>query len=202
MKTSKHWLCICLLSLPVMAMLSGCASPATERFYSLDYERQTKPASEASALAYEILIESVKIPDAINRPQFVIQHDSGELSMLEHQRWLAPLEEQIALALAGNLRTSLASAWVTTEPAEQASLPRLRLRIEVQRLLLKPGKSAELDISWVVLDKDRKALRRQHQLITVPVASTQYAALAASVSDAIRQLSTAIAVDIKALQAS
>ncbi|MBC3936852.1 membrane integrity-associated transporter subunit PqiC [Undibacterium sp. CY7W] len=202
MKTSKYCLCICLLSLPVLPMLNGCASTATEHFYTLNYERTTAVPGQATAPAYEILLDSVKIPDAINRPQLVVQLESGEVSMLEHQRWLAPLEEQISLALAGNLRASLPSAWVSTEPAEQAKLPRFRLRIEVQRLLLIPGKSTELDISWVLTDKDRKVLRRQHQLMTVPVASSQYAALAASVSEAIRQLSTAIALDIKALQAS
>jgi uncharacterized lipoprotein YmbA len=197
MKTNNSRITAITLSLALMLSLVACSTPAPEHFYSLDY---AKPGNTDAAPRYELILDSIKIPESLNRPQFVIQHTTDEADILDDQRWLAPLDEQIGAAVSGNLRAALPTAWIAMENAAHTDLPRYQLKIEVQRLVLNPGKPTELEVSWQIVDSSKKLQSRHRQLFTAPTNSASYAALAASVAEAVRQLSGAIAADVLRLQ--
>jgi len=194
------------ISVVSLAALAGCGTPATERYYRLDYPvDEINGAAAAAESRYELIVDSVRIPEAVNRPQLVLQKSATEAVLSDDQRWVAPLDEQIAQALVANLRSRLPGAWLATGatagPVAIPSLPRYRLKLQVEQLLIQDGDRVTLEATWILRDGGGKALQRERAVINVPVKGAGYAPVAPAVSEAVRQLSAAVAQGMQAARA-
>ena len=198
-----------VISVLSLTVLAACATPATERYYRLVYpSSETNGAGGAAAPAevkYELVVGSVQIPESINRPQLVVQKSATESVISDDQRWVAPLDEQIAQAVIANLRSQLPGAWLASSATASAlpaqGLPRYHLKIQVEQLLMLGGDKVELEATWVLQDAGRKMLKRERTVINVPVSGPGYDPLAPAVSEAVQQLSAAVAKGMQAARA-
>ena len=198
MRTTK----IITLSLATM-LLAACATPPVEHLYRLDYPLASNNQAEPQ---YELIIATVKLPEAVNRPQLVIQKSATESLVTDEQRWIAPLDEQLTLALTAHLRTRLPDAWLATDtgintgissyPAN--TLPRYLVKVQADQLLIKSGEQLTLEASWVILDHRRKLLKREHKVFTIRLNGPGYEAVAPAMSEAAQQLSGEVAASVQA----
>ena len=99
-------------------MLVGCGTTPNPRFYALT--GAAPPASSSSELS--VAVGPVTIPASVDRPQIVVTVSPNRVRLDEFDRWAAPLQNDIARAVAANLvaalgtpRVMLASAPVTAE---------------------------------------------------------------------------------------
>ncbi len=200
------------LGLPVLAalLLAGCATPASERYYRLAYPLSGMvggtvggTGTETSpAIRYELIVGSVQIPEAINRAQLVVQKSDTEALVSDDQRWVAPLDEQIALAVLAGLRSRLPGAWLASSATVSAvpapGLPRYHLKVQVEQLLIQSGEKVTLEAGWIVQDGSHKMLKRERTVIVVPLRGPGYDPIAPAVSEAVQQLSAALAKSVQA----
>ncbi|MFZ6657953.1 PqiC family protein [Undibacterium sp. TJN19] len=181
---------IIALSLAILS-LSACTTPVIEHFYRLNYPVAALSTAEPK---YELLIASVKLPDAVNRPQLVIQKSATESLVSDEQRWVAPLDEQITQALIAHLRTQLPEAWMSSEASAgtvaSANLPRYHLKIQIDQLLIQSGDQLTLEATWLLQDGSRKLLKRDRNVFTIRLNGQGYEAVAPAVSEAVLQLSS------------
>ncbi|HTD02695.1 PqiC family protein [Undibacterium sp.] len=197
-----------LILLLSLAALAGCATPATEHYYRLAYTGsaadQAPSEATSAAIKYELIVDSVRIPDAINRPQLVMQKSATESSISDDQRWVAPLDELITQAVVANLRSPLPDAWLATGVSAGAAagpgLPRYHLKIQVEQLLIQGGETVALAATWTLQDGSRKMLRRERTVINVPIHGPGYEPVAPAVSEAVQQLSAVIAKGMQAVR--
>lgn len=178
-------------------LLAACATPPVEHLYRLDYPLASSSQAEPQ---YEVVIATVKLPEAVNRQQLVIQKSATESLISDEQRWLAPLDEQLTHALTAHLRKNLPDAWLSSDTGISAgiaanpggnsngNLPRYLVKVQIDQLLIHSGSQLTLEASWVVLDHSRKLLKREHQVFTVRLNGTAYEAVAPAMSEAARQL--------------
>ncbi|MFZ6643582.1 PqiC family protein [Undibacterium sp. TC4M20W] len=200
MMRSTHVLTISLAGLAGL-LLVACATPPVEHLYRLDYPLAS--SSQAEAL-YELVVATIKLPEAVNRQQLVIQKSATESIVSDEQRWLAPLDEQLTNALTAHLRKNLPDAWLFSDTGINAgiaatpgnSLPRYQVKVQVDQLLIQSGEQLTLEASWVVLDSSRKLLKREHQVFTVRLNGTAYEAVAPTMSEAARQLAEQVGVSV------
>ena len=178
-------------------LLSACATPVVEHYYRLTYASGPTQTTEPK---YELVVNQVLIPESVNRLQMVLQKSSTESLVKDDQRWVAPLDEQITHAMVAHLRTGLPDAWLTEGTESKQSLPRFLLKTQIEKLLINAPGQVEVETTWLVMDANRKVLRRQHKTILVPLATADYESIAAAVSEAVRQLSSVVAQDISAAQ--
>lgn len=186
---STHVLTISLATL----LMAACATPPVEHLYRLDYPLASSSQTEAQ---YELVVATIKLPEAVNRQQLVIQKSATESIVSDEQRWLAPLDEQLTNALTAHLRKNLPDAWLSSDTGINAgiaatpgnSLPRYQVKVQVDQLLIQSGEQLSLEASWVVLDSSRKLRKREHQVFTVRLNGTAYEAVAPAMSEAARQL--------------
>ncbi|MFZ6732072.1 PqiC family protein [Undibacterium sp. Ji42W] len=194
---STHVLTISLLTL----LLAACATPPVEHLYRLDYPLASTSQAEAQ---YELVVATVKLPEAVNRQQLVIQKSATESLISDEQRWLAPLDEQLTSALTAHLRKNLPDAWLSSDTGINAgiattpgnSLPRYHVKIQVDQLLIQSGEQLTLEASWVVLDQGRKLLKREHKVFTVRLDGAAYETVAPAMSEAARQLAEQVGVSV------
>lgn len=172
------------------ALLAGCASVPTTQYYELTVrDRVAAPVQPVQALA----IASVRVPEALDRQEMVIQRTDTRSEVMDTQRWLSPLPEQFAEALAGNLQRELPGTWVTLERSPAAGLDRRSLQIEVQQLSARQGGSVTLVASWTLVGSPGAPAWRDRARIDVAIDGPGYDAIAPAMSAAVAQLAARIA---------
>ena len=187
----------CVIIISVCALLGfsvGCASPAS-RFYTL--RAASGPAATSSNLS--IAVGPVSVPAVVDRPQIVVNIGPNQVRLEEFNRWAAPLQNNIARAVADNLVLMLGTARVTLSAQTLSADADYRAAIEVQSFESTPGEAAMLDAVWTVRrTKDGKA-ETGRTTVREMVQEKGYDALAAAHSRALARLSEDIAAAVRAL---
>jgi uncharacterized protein len=145
MRSLLHPIGAAVLGLAVLA-LAACAS-APMHYYTL-----VAPATEARSgaigggPAFELL--PVSIPAQDDQPQLVIRQGAQGVALLQNERWIAPLADEIRGALSADLTRELGGPDVTGLPHRKG--PVLRIKVDVRRFDSQPGGYALLDAAWSV----------------------------------------------------
>jgi uncharacterized protein len=148
-------------------LLAGCASEAVTRFHSLlpvpvmdaqgaaatvlgvqsgaqsgaQADRQTLAMPRAApARGWELL--PVTLPVQVDRPQWVLRRQDQTLQVLEHERWVAPLADEVHAALVQQLLQSPAGG----TPAQ----PPVRITLELLRWDAMLGAYSRIDAQWTL----------------------------------------------------
>src|SRR5262249_4283927 len=101
-----------MLSIALMAA-AACRSTAPARFYTLD---STATADRRRGAGYSVAVGPVAVPAFVDRPQFVVQVAPNRVQVDEFNRWAAPLGDNIARAVAGDLAVLLGTPRVAATP--------------------------------------------------------------------------------------
>jgi uncharacterized protein len=181
---------IVVLILAVVA--AGCSS-SPSRFYTLN---STATGGGAANSDVAVIVGPVSIPAEVDRPQFTVQVAPNRVAVDEFNRWAAPLGDNIARVVAGNLAVLLGTPRVAALPAANFNSA-YRVIINIQRFETVPGKSVLIDAVWVVRPPSNAAVQSGRTVASEPVADENYDALAAAHSRALAKVSSDIAAAIR-----
>ncbi|HET6433710.1 PqiC family protein [Dyella sp.] len=136
-----------------LALMAGCAS-APMHYYTLITPAPippalATPAADAPAVrpagpAFELM--PVSIPAQDDLPQLVIRQGGQGVALLQSERWIAPLADEIRGALSADLSHALGSPDVTGLAGD--SRKAVRIKVDVRRFDSEPGQRALLDAAW------------------------------------------------------
>ena len=174
-------------------ILAACGTEPTTRFHSL------LPAPSArAAVARPVLIaplwdlQPVKLPAQLETPQWVVRLADDTLALLEYDRWIAPLADEVRSAVA--LR--LAAAFSASPPAA-APGPPWRIAIEVERFDAAIGRAVHLEAEWTIRAGNSQELTLRCRAVFVQPVAAGLPALAAGQRAVVEQLGDAVAVALK-----
>ena len=181
----------------VAVVAAGCGSVQPPRFHSLmpASASSAKAFSEAGPLAWEVL--PVGIPQGVDQPQWVVRRADGSLAVLEQERWIAPLAEELRAAITERL-TQMLGAPLTESGGEMQR--RWRIKVDVQRFESSPGVEARLEALWSVraVSGEAASLSCRVEIAQSPGADG-YLGLANAHRQGVRKLGDAIGSALKAL---
>jgi uncharacterized lipoprotein YmbA len=133
-------------------LLGACAGSPPVRFHTLQAADLPAAATTTTtdAARFYLDVEPPRLPEQVDRPQFVIDTDAAEVGMLEQQRWSAPLSSEIRQALADDLSRQLGAldVYLTQHPDDR---PVYRVATTVRRFASAPGAYARIDATWAVV---------------------------------------------------
>jgi uncharacterized protein len=184
----RHFIVIAFVAVAA----AGCAS-APSRFYTLN---STAKAEGSPAANYAVVVGPVSVPAEVDRPQFTVQVAPNRLAVDEFNRWAAPLGDNIARVVAGDLAALLgtprvaAMSLVNFDPAYQVT-------INVQKFESVPGKSVLIEAVWMVRKPGGVATQSGRTVAGETVSSGDYDALAAAHSRALAKVSGDVAAAIR-----
>lgn len=178
----------------MLALLAGCASPASH-FYTLS--AVATPAGPASDLS--VVVGPVSVPASVDRPEIVVTTGANQVQLEEYDRWASPLQNEISRAVAENLVTMLGTGRVTQSSHTLGADAGFRAGIEVQKFESVPGVSVTLDAVWTVRRCQGDKSRTGRTTVREPVSQQGYDALAAAHSRAVASLSKDITDAVLAL---
>jgi len=127
------------------ALAVGCASQPPVRFHSL-LPAVAAPASAAShATPLVVELGPVAVPAAVDQPQWVLRAGDDSLRVMEGERWIAPLRDELRAAVMARLAQRFDAVDARTRPGAATGW---RLRIEVQRFESLVGREAWIEAAW------------------------------------------------------
>ena len=175
------------------ALLAACSSATPPRYHTLMPLPATPAPTVAPTgpLAWEVL--PVVIPAQVDQPQWVVRTSDGSLAVLEQERWIAPLGDEIRAAVVERL-TELVGA--------PAAGKRWRVSIDVQRFDTVPGREVRLEATWRLrTDADGAAVLSCRGEFVQPLSASAYPALNAGHRQSVSQLADAIGRALSAVGA-
>jgi uncharacterized protein len=178
----------------VLAAASGCGTTAPARFYTLD-SVATSDGFPASHMA--VMVGPVTIPASVDQPQFVVQVASNRVEVDEFNRWVAPLNDSIARAVAGDLTAILGTPDVAVAPLGNFNAD-YWVTINVQRFESKRAEGTVLEAVWTVHKTAGGATRSGRTVAHETVQGDSFDSLAAAHSVAVAAMSGDIAATIRA----
>lgn len=151
--------------------LAACSSSPVTRFHTLRADPPAGAQSMATTAARPPWEVSVTVPPQVDTPQWVVQRADGTLAVLEHDRWVASLADEIRTALEDGLLA------VRAAPT--------RVAVDVRRLDARLGRESRLEAAWTLTLPDGRKLRCEVVLVEpaagglVEMAAAHRAAIAA-----------------------
>ncbi|AJQ95861.1 PqiC family protein [Gynuella sunshinyii] len=139
-----------------VALMSSCVSAPIHYYTLMSAKPQTQLHSAVVPFVIEVL--PVYVPDALDRPQFVVRNGSNGVLLLDNQQWSSNLGEE----LTESLSDQLSAYWQVPSSrglADTASKRLLRVNIEVRRLDIWPDEKVVLIADWTVGFKDTSSIR-------------------------------------------
>ncbi|CAN7216897.1 PqiC family protein [Rhizobacter sp. LjRoot28] len=129
-------------------LMAACSSTQPARFHSLAALPAAAPAasSPAAATPWVVDLGPVTVPAGVDQPQWVVRLPDGSLRVLEQERWVAPLRDELRGALLEALRQRTGAIDARTVPAPATSP--VRVRLDVQRFETLAGQGAWLEAGW------------------------------------------------------
>ena len=127
-----------LVTLAVLVVVMNACASTPSRFYTLD---PTAIADGSPPERTTVMIAPISVPAAVDQPQMVVQVAPNRVEMEEFNRWAAPLNDEIARAVAGDLIVLLGTPDVTTTPLSDFN-PGYWVTLNVQRFDSVQGEAA------------------------------------------------------------
>jgi uncharacterized lipoprotein YmbA len=183
-----------LISIALMAAIVVGCSTAPSRFYSL---ASTSTADGTPPTTAAVMVGPVTIPAAVDQPEFVVQVAPNRVEVNEFNRWVSPLGDSIARAVAGDLVVLLGTPEVANSQLANFA-PDYRVTIDVQRFESIQGQAAVVEAVWTVRKSAGGEVRSGRTVAREAVQGQGFDALAAAHSQAIAKMSGDIAAAIRA----
>lgn len=168
-------------------VLAACAS-APLHYYTLVPPAPAAATDAPASFQFELL--PVGIPAQVDQPQLVIRQGGQGVSILNGERWIAPLADEVR----GALSTDLAEVLNTQDASglPMSGKPRLRIKLDLRRFDSVPGSYALIDAAWSLRRLQGGATLTCTSQIRQPV-GPGYEALVRGHQEALRQLAGQIA---------
>ena len=135
MKRGFYFALACLVSVG-----GGCTS-APVRYYTLTVPPGESSGSSNANVAIEVRV--VHIPPQLNRAELVVRTSPSEVTLLENERWVSPIKEEIRDAMRRQLQRRLDSA-----SGLRPDLRKVAINIDVQRFEAELGRKSIVEASW------------------------------------------------------
>jgi uncharacterized lipoprotein YmbA len=179
--------------------LAGCASSPETHFYTLSPAAPADKAIAAQA-RYKVAVGPVKVPEMVDRPQFVVRQGDNRVELLEQHRWAQPIRTEIARALAADLRQQLPQAQVSFYNDYAAQNPDCRVLMDIERFDAARGKAVTVQGAWSVVCTKPDAKKTGRATVREAVRSDGFDQLAAAYGRALSAMSVEIADAVSSLQ--
>ena len=193
-----------VLGIIVMTLfLTACGTSPPARFYTLS--PISVPISSEKTILHDknkvIAIGPIEIPEYLDRIEIVTRANGYQLMISEFDLWGGSIKTDISRVLVENIATLLGIdnlaviVWKTTMSESY------RVPVIISQFDGIPGGSLSLKAQWAVLDKDGITyLSFREMTVVKPIKGVGYNSVVASMSDALGDLSKAIAENIKSIK--
>ena len=177
----------------ICCALAACGTEPALRFHSLlpaPGARASASSPAAVAPLWELL--PLKVPAQLENPQWVVRLADDTIALLEYDRWIAPLADEMRASVALRLTAALPASTPAIAPAKP-----WRITVEVERFDAALGRAVQLEAGWLLQPGDATAPALRCRAVFVQPVSAGMPALADGQRAVVEALGDAVAVSLK-----
>jgi uncharacterized lipoprotein YmbA len=174
-------------------LLGGCVSRQRDNFYVLNPLPAAIGASR-SQFDRQVTLQ-VTIPSTVDRAEMVVAAASG-VSVLDHERWAAPLADMIDGALSQDIERRRSDVVVLAKSADKAGIPLVRIAVEIDQVTARLADHLRIDTHWRVTDVRTGKQTLGRDTFVSPEQPQSYADIAAALSACIALLADRLVAEI------
>jgi uncharacterized lipoprotein YmbA len=128
--------------------LGACSSVPAMRYYTLvpPAGGETSVAPATQPFQFELL--PVSVPAQVDQPQLVVRQGGQGVAVLQGERWVAPLGDELRSALSADLTRDFRAQDVSGLASQGKGA--VRIKLDVRRFESVPGSYAFIDAAWSV----------------------------------------------------
>ncbi len=182
-----------LCSLLLVVLFAGCVTRQPDRFYVID-ALPAAAAAPRSRFDRQVTLRVV-IPSLVDRGEMVIDAQNG-VSVLEHERWAAPLADMISSALSRDIERRRGDVVVLARSAEKAGIPLIRIGVDIDQVSARLAEHLSIGAHWRVTDVRTGKETLGRDTFVSPQQPQSYAEVAAALSTCIALLADRLAGEI------
>jgi uncharacterized protein len=179
----------------LLLLLAGCVTRQRDNFYVLDPLPAAVPASR-SQFDRQVTLR-VTIPSLVDRGEMVIAAKGG-VSVMDHERWAAPLADMISGALSQDIEQRRSDVVVLSRSADKAGIPLIKIAVEIDQVSPRLADHLSIDTHWRVTDVRTGKETLGRDTFVSPQQPQTYAEVAAALSACIGLLADRLAAEIPA----
>lgn len=187
---------LAVLTTALGMLLGGCAS-APMHFHTLVAPAGMSTPARPTA-GYDIAVLPVAVPAQVDRPQMVVRVGASSVVVLDGERWVAPLGDQMRTVIADVVATRLGTQDVF-RLASDTNKPLYRIKVQVSRFEAVPGQYTLLWADWRVARKGDDSLSLQCTSQLREAIAPGYAAMVDGHQRDLEALAERIAQGVRAL---
>ena len=180
-------------SLAAVLMLGACAG-TPDHFYTLNTLPDAPPTAPAPPRLHVHL--NVTVPSSVDRSEMVVATSGNGIAILEHERWAAPLSDQISQTLARDLERRRADILVADGRFDQPGSGVVALKVDIVRISARRNAAAVIEAHWRVVDASAGVDRLGGDSFTAPTGGGDSAAVAQAYSRLLSELAARLAADV------
>ena len=188
----------CLLSLItalVCALAAACASQH-DNFYTLSILPEIA-ATARIAPAIHVLL-SVDIPSLVDRAEMVVGTSASDVQVLDHERWVSSLSDQVRQTLARDLEKRRVDVLVGDRGFEQKGMTSVVMRVDIVRMWATSGRAVGIEAHWRLQDEAASTDEVGGGVFEAPLQQgAAYSSVARAYSQTLSELAEKLAAGIR-----
>jgi uncharacterized lipoprotein YmbA len=191
----RQAICFAFLCCLILSFTTGCSHAPRITYYSFESAARPVAATAPTAVAKKerpsLSIESVTLPELVDRLQLVQRVNATRIDILEFHRWAEPLKSGIARRLAENLSQTLESDRVSIYPQSVGRDPEYRVFVDFHCFEF-DGSTVTVDAQWGIRSRHDARLREGRVQSRLPTGTEGYEAAVKTFGRALAAVSDAI----------
>jgi uncharacterized protein len=176
-----------------LALISGCALNRPDHFHMLD-SANPRTLDARTTFATQVTLR-VSLPIFVDRSELVLLN-SGGVQILEHERWAAPLGDQIVSVLGQDIEARRENVIVASRRVADPASPNASLSVDVVQLALRRGSGVRLEARWQLQDGRGGKVSQGRQTFTAPAADASTQSLVRSLDACLGLLADRVVADL------
>ncbi|GAC1497763.1 MAG: hypothetical protein NVS1B6_03550 [Steroidobacteraceae bacterium] len=184
------------LSLAVVAagLLSACAAGRPDHYYILNAE-PSGAAQARKSPATQVQL-SITLPLLVDRSQMVLNTTAEGVTVLEHERWAAPLTDLVTQTLAQDIERRRSDLLVAGRGAVLASGYAIQMTVTVLQMTVRRNGKASIETHWRLLGVRTGKDEVGGEVFSAPLQQDDYAGVAHALSECVALLADRLVAEL------
>jgi uncharacterized protein len=181
-------------ALAVCLLLAACAS-TPDHFYTLSTLPDTGQMPQSTPTTPVRL--NVTVPSLVDRSEIVLNTSKSGILVFDHERWGAPLSDQVTQTLARDIEQRRADLLIGDRRFAQSASPPVSVRVDIIRMSAQRNGAGSIEAHWRVVDASSRVDQLGSGSFTVSINGDSFAAVAQAYSQLLSKLAEKLAADIR-----
>ena len=138
-------------------VLAACSSAPMHYYTLIPAPENAQPHGAAPPASFQFELLPVGIPAQDDVPQLVVRQGGQAVDLLNSERWIAPLADEVRGALSVDLSRRL-NAQDISSGLPLDGKPVLRIKVDLRRFDSSPGNYALIDATWTIRELGSQAV--------------------------------------------